>query len=276
MQSTAASVRAAIQICGRVLVELVGDVPEREVEQEPERAVHDPQQRVDEVRVRGGVLVVAGVEVLPEHLDRARGEVGPLVDRVDERQPVVDVPQAQGEAGDEDQHEHEAVHARRTLVTAQPGGAETGRWYGVFRCPRPPRRNAMRAIFCGPSSSPGARAGRRAPTRWSARSWSRTGACIGEGITQPPGEDHAEVMALEAAAGHTAGATMYVSLEPCCHQGRTPPCTDAILSAGIARVVIASDDPTPEGRRPRPGHPARRGHQGRLRGRRHRAPRRAC
>ena len=69
---------------------------------------------------------------------------------------------------------------------------------------------------------------------------------IGEGITQPPGESHAEVIALEAAAGKTAGATMYVSLEPCCHHGRTPPCTDAILSAGIARVVIASDDPTPK------------------------------
>jgi diaminohydroxyphosphoribosylaminopyrimidine deaminase / 5-amino-6-(5-phosphoribosylamino)uracil reductase len=69
---------------------------------------------------------------------------------------------------------------------------------------------------------------------------------IGEGVTQPPGEGHAEVIALEAAAGNTAGATMYVSLEPCCHHGRTPPCTDAILSAGIARVVIASDDPTPK------------------------------
>jgi diaminohydroxyphosphoribosylaminopyrimidine deaminase / 5-amino-6-(5-phosphoribosylamino)uracil reductase len=74
----------------------------------------------------------------------------------------------------------------------------------------------------------------------------KDGRVIGEGITQPPGEDHAEVMALEAAAGSTAGATMYVSLEPCCHQGRTPPCTDAILSAGISRVVIASDDPTPK------------------------------
>jgi diaminohydroxyphosphoribosylaminopyrimidine deaminase / 5-amino-6-(5-phosphoribosylamino)uracil reductase len=74
----------------------------------------------------------------------------------------------------------------------------------------------------------------------------KDGRVIGEGITQPPGEDHAEVMALEAAAGSTAGATMYVSLEPCCHHGRTPPCTDAILSAGISRVVIASDDPTPK------------------------------
>jgi diaminohydroxyphosphoribosylaminopyrimidine deaminase / 5-amino-6-(5-phosphoribosylamino)uracil reductase len=74
----------------------------------------------------------------------------------------------------------------------------------------------------------------------------KDGRVIGEGITQPPGESHAEVMALEAAAGRTAGATMYVSLEPCCHHGRTPPCTDAIVSAGIARVVIASDDPTPK------------------------------
>jgi diaminohydroxyphosphoribosylaminopyrimidine deaminase/5-amino-6-(5-phosphoribosylamino)uracil reductase len=74
----------------------------------------------------------------------------------------------------------------------------------------------------------------------------RDGRVIGEGVTQPPGQDHAEVVALEAAAGKTAGATMYISLEPCCHHGRTPPCTEAILSAGIARVVIASDDPTPK------------------------------
>ena len=74
----------------------------------------------------------------------------------------------------------------------------------------------------------------------------KDGRVIGEGITQPPGEGHAEVMAIEAAAGHTAGATMYVSLEPCCHQGRTPPCTEAIVAAGIARGVIASDDPTPK------------------------------
>ena len=74
----------------------------------------------------------------------------------------------------------------------------------------------------------------------------KDGRVIGEGITQPPGEGHAEVMAIEAAGGSTAGATMYVSLEPCCHHGRTPPCTEAILSAGIRRVVIASDDPTPK------------------------------
>jgi diaminohydroxyphosphoribosylaminopyrimidine deaminase/5-amino-6-(5-phosphoribosylamino)uracil reductase len=74
----------------------------------------------------------------------------------------------------------------------------------------------------------------------------KDGRVMGEGITQPPGEAHAEVMALEAAAGKTAGSTLYVSLEPCCHQGRTPPCTDAILAAGVSRVVIASDDPTPK------------------------------
>ena len=72
------------------------------------------------------------------------------------------------------------------------------------------------------------------------------GRVIGEGITQPPGEAHAERMALGACEEDPTGATMYVSLEPCAHQGRTPPCTDAIVEAGIARVVIASDDPTPK------------------------------
>jgi len=72
------------------------------------------------------------------------------------------------------------------------------------------------------------------------------GAVIGEGWHAELGGDHAEVAAIKAAGGPTAtqGATMYVSLEPCCHQGRTPPCSDAITAAGIARVVIASDDPS--------------------------------
>jgi diaminohydroxyphosphoribosylaminopyrimidine deaminase / 5-amino-6-(5-phosphoribosylamino)uracil reductase len=72
----------------------------------------------------------------------------------------------------------------------------------------------------------------------------KNGRVIGEGITQPPGEAHAERAALEDCSEDPSGATLYVSLEPCGHQGRTPPCTDAILSASIARVVIASDDPT--------------------------------
>jgi diaminohydroxyphosphoribosylaminopyrimidine deaminase / 5-amino-6-(5-phosphoribosylamino)uracil reductase len=69
---------------------------------------------------------------------------------------------------------------------------------------------------------------------------------IGEGFHEAPGHPHAERAALAACAEDPAGATLYVSLEPCCHQGRTPPCTDAIVEAGIARVVIASDDPTPK------------------------------
>ncbi|MDQ5835051.1 MAG: bifunctional diaminohydroxyphosphoribosylaminopyrimidine deaminase/5-amino-6-(5-phosphoribosylamino)uracil reductase RibD [Actinomycetota bacterium] len=70
------------------------------------------------------------------------------------------------------------------------------------------------------------------------------GRVIGEGVTQPPGQPHAERMALAACKEDPSGATLYVSLEPCCHQGRTPPCTEAIVEAGITRVVIASDDPT--------------------------------
>jgi diaminohydroxyphosphoribosylaminopyrimidine deaminase/5-amino-6-(5-phosphoribosylamino)uracil reductase len=73
----------------------------------------------------------------------------------------------------------------------------------------------------------------------------REGEVLGEGYHAVYGEDHAERAAL-AACGDTdvRGATLYVSLEPCCHQGLTPPCTDAIVAAGIARVVVGSDDPT--------------------------------
>lgn len=67
---------------------------------------------------------------------------------------------------------------------------------------------------------------------------------LGEGYHAAYGGDHAEVAALSACATDPAGATMYVTLEPCCHHGQTPPCTDAIVSAGIRRVVVASDDPT--------------------------------
>ena len=74
----------------------------------------------------------------------------------------------------------------------------------------------------------------------------RDGHAVGEGWHQKYGGAHAEVNAL-AAAGETArGATLYVTLEPCCHHGKTPPCTDAILRAGIARVVAAMSDPFPQ------------------------------
>ena len=72
----------------------------------------------------------------------------------------------------------------------------------------------------------------------------RGDAVIGEGFHARAGEPHAERMALSACRDDPAGATLYVSLEPCAHTGRTPPCTSAILEAGIARVVVASDDPT--------------------------------
>ena len=70
------------------------------------------------------------------------------------------------------------------------------------------------------------------------------GRVIGEGYHAAAGEPHAERAALAACSEDPAGATLYVSLEPCCHQGRTPPCTDAIIEAGIKRVVVASDDPS--------------------------------
>ncbi|MCB0875340.1 MAG: bifunctional diaminohydroxyphosphoribosylaminopyrimidine deaminase/5-amino-6-(5-phosphoribosylamino)uracil reductase RibD [Solirubrobacterales bacterium] len=75
------------------------------------------------------------------------------------------------------------------------------------------------------------------------------GRTLGEGYHARVGEAHAEVAAIAAAraAGEDpAGATMYVTLEPCAHHGRQPPCTDAILAAGIGRVVVASDDPSPK------------------------------
>lgn len=72
----------------------------------------------------------------------------------------------------------------------------------------------------------------------------KDGRVIGEGFHAAAGAPHAERVALASATEDPSGATLYVSLEPCCHHGRTPPCTDAILEAGIARVVVASDDPT--------------------------------
>ena len=73
----------------------------------------------------------------------------------------------------------------------------------------------------------------------------RDGAVLGEGWHERYGAAHAEVNAIEACGlEDLSGATLYVSLEPCCHEGKTPPCTEAILQSGIRRVVVASDDPT--------------------------------
>ncbi|HEY7962256.1 MAG TPA: bifunctional diaminohydroxyphosphoribosylaminopyrimidine deaminase/5-amino-6-(5-phosphoribosylamino)uracil reductase RibD [Solirubrobacteraceae bacterium] len=73
----------------------------------------------------------------------------------------------------------------------------------------------------------------------------RDGEVLGEGWHERFGAAHAEVNAIEACGmADLEGATLYVSLEPCCHEGKTPPCTEAILQAGIRRVVVGSDDPT--------------------------------
>lgn len=71
------------------------------------------------------------------------------------------------------------------------------------------------------------------------------GRVIGEGYHAAVGQTHAEVAALQGASESVSGATLYVNLEPCNHQGRTPPCTDAIIAAGIHRVVIGMRDPNP-------------------------------
>ena len=74
----------------------------------------------------------------------------------------------------------------------------------------------------------------------------RDGEVVGEGWHERTGEAHAEINALQAAGDRANGATAYVTLEPCCHQGRTPPCTDALIKAGVSRVVAAMQDPNPQ------------------------------
>jgi diaminohydroxyphosphoribosylaminopyrimidine deaminase/5-amino-6-(5-phosphoribosylamino)uracil reductase len=74
----------------------------------------------------------------------------------------------------------------------------------------------------------------------------RDGVILGRGWTEPGGRPHAETQALKRAGKAARGATLYVTLEPCSHQGKTPPCADAVIRAGIARVVSVVEDPNPE------------------------------
>ncbi len=74
----------------------------------------------------------------------------------------------------------------------------------------------------------------------------RDGKIVGSGWHMRAGSDHAEVIALREAGGLARGATLYVTMEPCCHHGKTPPCSDAVIRGGIRRVVAAMTDPNPQ------------------------------
>ena len=127
------------------------------------------------------------------------------------------------------------VEARRRTAVIRTDSDAPRRWRS------PPTPTPL--FLARASSSPSAGAGASARTRSSARSSSRTARSSARAST-PTTAAHAEVEALAACPATRAAATLYVSLEPCCHHGQTPPCTDAIVAAGIARVVVASDDPT--------------------------------
>ena len=73
----------------------------------------------------------------------------------------------------------------------------------------------------------------------------KDGKIVGEGFHARAGEPHAEINAVRAAGAAACGATVYLTLEPCCHHGKTPPCTQALIAAGVARVVAAMQDPNP-------------------------------
>jgi diaminohydroxyphosphoribosylaminopyrimidine deaminase / 5-amino-6-(5-phosphoribosylamino)uracil reductase len=106
--------------------------------------------------------------------------------------------------------------------------------------PTPPATPMARALALGRRAR-----GRTAPNPWVGCVLVRDGEVVGEGATEPPGGPHAEAVALGAAGERARGATAHVTLEPCSHHGRTPPCADALVAAGVARVVVALEDPDP-------------------------------
>src|SRR5947208_3097613 len=85
--------------------------------------------------------------------------------------------------------------------------------------------------------------GTTSPNPWVGAVVEAAGGELFEGATQPPGGAHAEIGALTAAGEQASGATLYSTLEPCSHTGRTGPCTEAIIAAGVVRVVVGVEDP---------------------------------
>ena len=118
-------------------------------------------------------------------------------------------------------------------VTRRPSGSASGAASADSACMVRALQLARKAI------------GRTSPNPLVGAVIVRDGAIIGAGYHHRAGSPHAEVLALRQAGERARGATLYTTLEPCDHTGRTPPCTDAILRAGIARVVVASIDPNP-------------------------------
>ena len=126
--------------------------------------------------------------------------------------------------------------------------ADTGRWTGPLSWAAAPSREACRCL-----SKDMARAlelawdavGRTSPNPPVGAVVVRYGRVVGEGSTQPAGQAHAEVVALRQAGDLARGAALYVTLEPCSHHGRTPPCTEAIIAAGVAEVHASIVDVNP-------------------------------
>ena len=123
----------------------------------------------------------------------------------------------------------------------------------------PSRRLALRSVALLNNDYDADRAYMRGALDLAQRGWGQTapnpmvgavvvrdGAVVGEGFHARYGDDHAEVVALRAAGERARGATLYVTLEPCAHHGKTPPCSDAVIAAGVSRVVVATPDPNPE------------------------------
>jgi diaminohydroxyphosphoribosylaminopyrimidine deaminase/5-amino-6-(5-phosphoribosylamino)uracil reductase len=92
----------------------------------------------------------------------------------------------------------------------------------------------------------GAQQGRAYPNPTIGAVLVRGGVVVGEGVTEEVGGRHAEIVALDVAGAAAEGATLFVTMEPCSHHGRTPPCVDAVIAARVARVVVASRDPSPQ------------------------------